>query len=53
MQPIENDAFGGLYQLRYSPGNFVPDVTVARQIDLFEKQCFLEAESALPAVQRP
>ena len=53
MQPVENDDFGGLYRLRYSPGNFVPDVTVARQIDLFDKQCFLEAESALPVVRRP
>ena len=49
----ENDDFGGLYRLRYSLGNFVPDVTVARQSDLFEKQCFLDAESALPAVRRP
>ena len=51
MDPIENDDFGGLYRLRYSPGNFVLDVSVARQSDLFQKQCFLEAESALPAAR--
>ena len=53
MEPIENDDFGGLYQLRYSPGHFVPVVTVARQSDLFQKQCFLEANSPLPEVRLP
>ena len=53
MDPIDNDDFGGLYRLRYGPGNFVPDVTVARQSDLFQKQCFLQADSPLPAVPLP
>ena len=53
MDPIENDDFGGLYRLRYGPGNFVPDVTVARQSDLFKKHCFLQADSPLPAVPLP
>ena len=30
-----------------------PEVTVARQGDLFQKQCFLEADSPLPAVRLP
>mgnify|MGYP001167810545 CR=1 FL=1 len=53
MEPIDNDDFGGLYRLQYTPGNFVPEVTVARQGDLFQKQCFLEADSPLPAVRLP
>ena len=53
MPSIEKDDFDGLYRLRYTPGNFLPDVTVSRQSKLFQRACFVNATSPLPALPLP
>lgn len=53
MEPIAAKDFGGLYQLRYSAGTFVPQVSHARHSELFQRPCFRQARSPLPVVPLP
>ena len=53
MGAIGKDDFDGLYRLRYTPGKFLPDVSVSRESELFQQACFVNATSPLPAVPLP
>ena len=53
MGAIGKDDFDGLYRLRYTPGKFLPDVSVSSESELFQQACFVNATSPLPAVPLP
>jgi hypothetical protein len=53
MAAIAGDDFGGLYRLRYSPCNFLPEVSVSRQSEWFEQSFYTDADSPLPVVALP
>lgn len=53
MAAIAANDFGGLYRLRYSPGNFLPEVSVSRQSEWFQQSCYINADSPLPVVALP
>ena len=53
MEAIDSQDFDGLYQLRYSPGQFVPQVSRSRQSAWFQLPCFRQSRSLLPVVPLP